>query len=189
MDKLRQYLYYILIGIISLISLCFLPFLGSTMGLGWNVPDTTAGWIVWIGSKVIVAFLNVLLFHCFMQQGKLNVQQDDRYKKATELLMKEFRKEGKPVSPARWLGKEYGTKAILIFITSAAATVALGQAILSFDWVSLIAYIFTILMGLIFGVLQMKKAEWYWTEEYLRYAEYVKLLREKKEKEEKDDNS
>ena len=87
------------------------------------------------------------------------------------------------------MGKEYGTKALLIFITSAAATVALGQAILTFDWVSLIAYIFTILMGLIFGVLQMKKAEWYWTEEYLRYAEYVKLLREKKEEEEKDDHN
>lgn len=75
-DKVKQWMYYFIIGIISLIALCFLPMIGSTIGLGWNIPNTTAGWIVWISVKCIVAALNVLIFHCFMQQAKVNVKDD-----------------------------------------------------------------------------------------------------------------
>ena len=50
------------------------------------------------------------------------------------------------------------------------SVVALGQAILTFDWVAMLAYIFTIALGLIFGIMQMKKAEAYWTGEFYEYA-------------------
>lgn len=46
MDKVKQCLNYIVIGIVSLIALVFLPMLGSTVGLGWNIPNTTVGWVV-----------------------------------------------------------------------------------------------------------------------------------------------
>ena len=61
------------------------------------------------------------------------------------------------------------------------SVVAFGQAILSYDWVSMLAYIFTLAMGLIFGVMQMKKAEIYWTTEYYAYA----LKKQESELEEK----
>lgn len=35
---------------------------------------------------------------------------------------------------------------------------------------SLLVYLFTIAMGLVFGVLSMKNAEIYWTQEYFDYA-------------------
>ena len=66
MDKVKQGMYYIVVGVVSFISLVFLPMIGSTIGLGWNIPDTEVGWIIWVGSKIIVATLNVLIFHCFM---------------------------------------------------------------------------------------------------------------------------
>ena len=66
MDKLKQWLYYFIIGIVSMIALCFLPMIGSDIGLAWNLPDTQIGWIVWVTIKTIVAVLNVLIFHCFM---------------------------------------------------------------------------------------------------------------------------
>ena len=54
--------------------------------------------------------------------------------------------------------------------------VALTQAVLSFDYISMLTYLFAIIMGLIIGILQMKTAEEYWTREYLEYALYRQEL-------------
>ena len=170
MDKVKQYLNYIIIGIVSLIALVFLPMLGSTVGLGWNVPDTTVGWVVWVAVKLIVATLNVLIFHCFMQQAKINVKDNENYKRAREILVKQKEKEILPKSPSKWNSQQYIKKGSTIFTTTALSTIALTQAILSFDYVSMLTYLFTVVMGLIFGILQMKTAEEYWTDEYLQYA-------------------
>ncbi len=170
MDKIKQYLYYFIIGIISLISLLFLPMLGTSVGLAWNIPDTVVGWIVWIVTKLIVAIINILIFHCFMCQAKINIKDNENYKKARDILIHEKVKEILPKSPHRWNIEQYGKKGITIFLASALSTVALTQALLTFDWVSMLTYLFTIIMGLIFGILQMKTAEEYWTNEYLEYA-------------------
>lgn len=185
-ETIKQYTYYLIIFIVSLISVFFLPFLGSTVGLEWNIPNTTVGWVVYVTTKVTVAALNVLLFHSFMQQAKVNVQKEEKYIKANEILGRIKIKEYHPRSPKQFNMGEYGKKGTTIFITSALATVALSQALLSFDWVSMLTYIFTIIMGLIFGVMQMFKAEIYWTEEYYDYAkvkeeEFAKLSENKKE--------
>ena len=146
--------------------------IGSTVGLGWNIPDTVVGWIVWVGSKLIVSTLNVLIFHCFMCQAKINVKDNENYKKAREILTDVNLKEIKPRSPGKWNAEQYGKKGVTIFITSSLAVVALTQAVLTFDYISMLTYLFTIIMGLIFGILQMKTAEEYWTREYLEYALY-----------------
>ena len=44
------------------------------------------------------------------------------------------------------------------------------NAILTYDWVTCLTYIFILIFGLVFGVLQMKGAEKYWTNEYWQYA-------------------
>lgn len=172
MDKIKQSLYYIIIGVVSFIALIFLPMIGSAVGLGWNIPDTTVGWVVWVGSKLIVSTLNVLIFHCFMCQAKINVKDNENYKKAREILTDVNLKEIKPRSPGKWNAEQYGKKGVTIFITSSLAVVALTQAVLTFDYISMLTYLFTIIMGLIFGILQMKTAEEYWTREYLEYALY-----------------
>lgn len=173
MEKIRQYIYYFIIGIISLIALTFLPMIGSAIGMGWNVPTTTVGWVVWAAVKLIVAVINILIFHSFMCQAKLNIKDNEKYKEAM-LILSKAKKEHKPRSPRKWNAEQYGKKGVTIFVTSALATVALTQAILSFDWVSMLTYLFTIIMGLIFGVLQMKSAENYWTDEVLQYAQIVR---------------
>lgn len=177
MDKVRQYIYYFIIGILSLITLTFLPMIGSAIGLGWNVPTTAVGWIVWAAVKLIMAVINVLIFHSFMCQAKLNVKDNEKYRQAMEILSK-AKEEHAPRSPRKWNAEQYGKKGVTIFITTALATVALTQAMLTFDWVSMLTYLFTIIMGLIFGVLQMKTAENYWTDEFYRYAIIVKETQE-----------
>ena len=179
--KARQNIYYIIIGIISFITVAFLPMVGSTVGLQWKLPDTTVGWIVWAVTRLVISTINVLLFYSFMEQAKLNVKDNERYKQANEILLKSKIKEHEPKSPSKWQAEQYGRKATKIFLGSAMSVVAFGQAILSYDWVSMLAYIFTLAMGLIFGVMQMKKAEIYWTTEYYAYA----LKKQESELEEK----
>ena len=178
-QTLKQGMYYIIIAVISLISVVFLPMLGATLGLGWKLPDTTAGWVVWGASRAIVATINVLLFHSFMEQAKLNIKDNEHYKEAREILVKVKKKEHKPKSPAQWNAAQYGKKGTSIFLSSAMSVVAIGQAVLSYDWATALAYLFTLGMGIIFGIMQMKKAETYWTTEYYEYA----LMRKRMEEE------
>lgn len=180
-QSLKQGMYYIIIAVISFISVVFLPMLGSTLGLGWKLPDTTAGWVVWGISRAIVATINVLLFHSFMEQAKLNIKDNERYKEAREILVKVKRKERKPKSPAQWNAAQYGKKGVTIFLASAMSVVAIGQAVLSYDWATALAYLFTLGMGIIFGIMQMKKAESYWTTEYYEYALMKKSMEEEQQ--------
>ena len=188
-EKAKQNMYYILIGIISFISVAFLPMVGSTVGLGWKLPDTPTGWVVWAISRLIIATINVLIFYSFMEQAKLNVAKDPHYIEATEILLKAKKADHTPRSPRKWQALQYGKRGTKIFISSALSVVALGQAILSFDWVSMLAYIFTIAMGVVFGFLQMKKAEAYWTDEFYRYALMIKEEEAKKPEEIVNDNN
>ena len=188
-EKAKQNMYYILIGIISFISVAFLPMVGSTIGLGWKLPDTPTGWVVWAISRLIIATINVLIFYSFMEQAKLNVAKDPHYIEATEILLKAKKADHTPRSPRKWQALQYGKRGTKIFISSALSVVALGQAILSFDWVSMLAFIFTIAMGVVFGILQMKKAEAYWTDEFYRYALMIKEEEAKKPEEIVNDNN
>ena len=180
-QTLKQGMYYIIIAVISLISVVFLPMVGTTLGLGWKLPDTTAGWVVWGVSRAIVATINVLLFHSFMEQAKLNIKDNEHYKEARDILMKVKKKEHKPKSPAQWNAAQYGKKGTTIFLSSAMSVVAIGQAVLSYEWATALAYLFTLGMGIIFGIMQMKKAETYWTTEYYEYALMKKRMEEEQQ--------
>lgn len=175
--KIRAGLYYCLIGVISFIALFFLPALGSDLNIGLALPNTLAGWIVYVTTKIIVSVINVLIFHCFRLQGKLNVVDTEEHKKAKQILRDKGKtKEVIPVSPREWNTQQWLSKGSTLFITSILSTFALTQAVLTFDWTAMLTYLFTIIMGLIFGVLQMKKEEEFWTTGYLEYAEYITSL-------------
>lgn len=184
-DKVRQWMYYFIIGIISFVALVFLPMIGSTIGLGWNLPNTTVGWVVWVAVKLIIATINILIFHSFMCQAKLNVKTDPKFVEANDILGKVKLKKYLPRNPAKWNAQQYGRKGTIIFFTSALTVIALTQAMLTFDWMSMLTYLFTIVMGLIFGILQMKSAEDYWTDEYWKYAMMIKENHEQEERERK----
>ena len=155
--------------------------IGSTVGLEWALPNTLVGWIVYVVSKLLVAGLNIVIFHCFILQAKVNVQENKQYIKACE-IMRSIRdeKELSPRSPSQYLKGLYGRKGTSIFISSIIAAVGLTQAVLTFDWISMLTYFFTILMGIIFGILQMNQTELYWTEEYLSYATAVERAAKEK---------
>ena len=169
--KLRQNLYYALIAIATFVALVFLPMLGSNIGAGWNIPQSTSEWIVFITLRIIVSALNVFIYASFINQGKLNVSDDPKYLKAQELIAKSDNKENIPRSPKKFNATEYGRKGVMVFFSTAASLFALTQAILSYDMAALVTYIITIVGSVVFGIFEMKKVEIYWTHEYLEYAE------------------
>lgn len=185
-EMLMNVIYYILIGVVSLLATVFIPMLSSELGVEWVLPNTTVGWSIFVLTKLIIAIVNMLLFYFFMEQAKINVKDDPYYLAANDILRKhrEF-KNLKPRSPRKWNTSQYLTKGTLIFITSILSAVGLSQAVLTFDLVSFLTYTFTIIMGIVFGVMQMKKAENYWTKEYYQFAlDVEKEHNDIKEKEE-----
>ena len=182
--QIKNMLYYLLIGIISLLVLIFVPMLGSNIEGGFAFPENGAEWSIFILTKLIVAILNIMIFYCFMQQAKINVKDNNNYKSALDILGKVKNKQKKPRSPSKWNAQQYGGKATSIFITSITSTIVFTQAILSYDWISLLTYLFVLTLGIIFGILQMKDAETYWSTEFYEYALMIQTEEQNKEKEE-----
>lgn len=183
--KLRQNIYYFLIAVASFAALTFLPLLGtgSDVSARWDLPTSRRAWVVFITLRSIISFLNVFIYASFINQGKLNVKDNENYKKANDLL--KVIKKGRgyvPRSPLKFNAKQYGWKGVTVFGSTAFAMVALDQALLNFSYKALIVYASTVAMAIFFGIFEMKKVEIYWTEEYLDYAERESaLLKEEKD--------
>lgn len=178
MNKYKQYIYYALIGILSFLALAFLPLIGgSSTNIGWDFPTSAAGWVVWVASRIAVSVLNVLIFHCFVRQGDLNTKNDENRKKAEAMLHRLDKKKNKaPLSPHQFFAREYGKKIPSVFLMSILSLIAFGPMLLVFDVAVFLAYLFTVTMAIIFGILEMKKVESYYTIDLLRYAEYVEEM-------------
>lgn len=184
--KYKNLAYYFLIGILSLISVVFLPFIGSVLQGEFAFPTTVAGWIIYILSKLAVSVLNVLLFYCFIKQAKVNVKNDPKFIEAEKMLEKANSEEHiEPRSPKKYFGGVWTKKGIMLFLTTFLTCFALSEALLTFDLSSFLSYLFTVVMGIIMGYLQMRQTEDYWTSEYNYYAQM--RLKEFEEKEKKDD--
>ena len=182
--QLRQYIYYILIFVISFLVLVFLPMIGTDLDMGFRFPETPAAWVVFVVTKSITAFVNVMLFYCFNQQALLNVKNDERYIKANEILGQlNIRKEYKPRSPRQYNFRLYAGKGTSIFFSSILSTFALSQAILTYDWISLLTYSLVILFGVIFGFISMYSSMDYWTIEFPLYAQMIQREKENSDKE------
>lgn len=168
--KLRNNLYYIIIGVLSVGVLIVFPFLRSDFEAGWGFPTTSAGWFLWIFEKVSVAVINMCIFSAFKSQGKLNILENSTYKKAQLLMNKVKCKAYKPLSPAQYQARSYGKKGTTLVISTFASLVAITNMLLKFDYLALIAYAVTILMAIVFGIFAMKQDELYWTSDYYFYA-------------------
>ena len=170
-EKLKLYQGYFVIFILSLISIFFLPMLGSTVGLGFSLPTTAAGWVVWLVSKLAVIIINMLLFDQFVKQAKINIKDNPQYLEACRIF-NTLNPEGEEeiLEPDAFLSKLYRTKGTKVMLTSALSVVALSNAILTFNWVTMLTYLFTVVMGIIYGFITMATVEEYWVEDYYKLA-------------------
>lgn len=182
-EKAKRYLYYIIIGLVSIVFVVFLPFVGSEGDIVSRFPTTTTGWIVWAISNVTTAILNVVIYICFMEQGELNSKDDPKYIEANQILEKvESVKKKKPLSPKEWKKRQYSTKGVITFCSTLMSLIGLSNAILRWDYTIFLVYLAAIVIGIVFGLMQMKKSELYWTDEFNQYARFMLNKQEEERK-------
>lgn len=180
--KLKQYTYYILIAVISLISLVVIPLLGtSNVDIETAFPDSTLGWLLYIGERILVIIMNLLIFDSFIKQAKINVKDDEYFKKANELLAKNKPKEYRPKSEKTFLTDIYLKKGTSLVLTSLMSLFVIGSAIINYDFMILLATAFSVISCIVFGILTMKKVEIYYIGEYYDYAMTLKQEEKKEE--------
>lgn len=173
-EKLRPYVYYIVIATLSLISTCFLPMIGSSADISFEFPTTWDGWLVFIGGRLIISFINTTIFYCFLSQAEVNAQKDPNYIEANNILNRiEVKKRKTPQNPKIYLRNQWLKKGIMLFISTIGATFVFSNIILAFDLTMLLVYSFTVLVAVITGWLTMEKIQYYWTHEYLDYAKMI----------------
>lgn len=170
----RQYLYYIIIGLVSVVFTVFLPLVGSEGDLASKFPTTAAGWLVWVVTNLTTSVLNCVIYYCLMEQGHLNVKEHPKYLEAEKILEKvESVKRKNPRSPKQWKKKEYTVKGVIVFCSTLLSFIGLTNMILRWDIEIFLVYLFAIIVAIAFGLIQMKKAELYWTDEYNEYAHFM----------------
>ena len=176
-EKLSLNFYYCLIFILSLLVMTvapmFTPSANTDLGIAAIFPHTPIGWAIYVCTKLFVGIVNLLLFHCFVKQAKINIKDNEKYIEACKIYEMYHPKEYNPRSPKEYFGQLYRRKGIMIFLTSILSAIVLTNAILAFDLTAFVTYSMTILMGIIFGILKMKEVEAYWTSEF--YDSAMKL--------------
>ena len=173
-DKWRAIQNYIIIGLLSLISVFFLPMLGTEVGLAFNVPDTVTGVLVWLLTKLCIVAINMMLLDQFIKQAKVNIKDNEHFLEADAYYTAKFEQDEYLPLPHEYFPKIYKKKGITTSITSALSVFGLTSAILTFDWVSMLTYLFTVVFGILFGWITMNSVEEYWTTTY-----YKRYLRDK----------
>lgn len=175
--------YFIIIGLISMLTVfippLFMGCLSSDIGLAF--PKTLEGWILYAILNGSTAIANISLLVLFKLQAKKNARSNDNFKKANEILNKlAGRKEVFiPRSPAKMDAGDYTRKVLAIIVSTLTASITLTSLILSFDWMTLLSCLVSIIITLCISWITMINNEIYWTEEYLLYA---KMVQEKHDK-------
>lgn len=183
-ENWRIYQNYIIIGLLSAVSVFFLPMLGTSVGLAFNLPSTTAGWVIYVTTKLCIVVINLLIFDQFIKQAKVNVRDNKYYQEAEKILFTNDEEEEEILPASYYLGKMYRSKLLTTAIFTLLGVFGFTNAILTFDWISMLSYGFTVLMGLVFGWISMNQAEEIWIEKHYKYAK--KVERELKDKAQKD---
>ena len=175
-EIISAYRNYIIIGILSALAVFFLPMLGSTAGLAFMLPNTAAGWIVYIITKVCIVAINVMIFDQFMKRAKINVK-DNEYFKWAEAILFENGDEEEALPAQIYISKMYRSKVTTTVVFTILGVFGFTNAVLTFDWISMLSYTFTIVMALVFGWISMGEAEIIWIERHYKYAKRVEKER------------
>jgi hypothetical protein len=157
---------------------------GSQVGVGFVLPNTAAGWIVYFVTKSAIVAINVLIFDQFMRQAKVNVRDNELYLKAEAMLL-DAHEDEKLLPTSELIAKMYRSKIVSTIIFSILGVFGFTQAILTFDYVQMLSYTITIVIALVFGWVSMNQAEEIWTVHHYKWA----LKKKTEEEANKDDDA
>lgn len=176
-NLINEYRNYFIIGILATMAVFFLPMLGTTAALQFVLPNTVAGWIVYVSTKLCIVVINLLIYDQFMKRAKINVKDDPMFLEAERILAGYFNEEEDILPASYYISKMYRSKMTSTAIFTILGVFGFTNAILTFDWVSMLSYTFTIIMALTFGWISMGEAELVWIERHYKYAKKIERER------------
>lgn len=176
-DLINQYRNYFIIGILAVMAVFFLPMLGSSVGLAFVIPNTVAGWIVYVSTKLCIVVINLLIYDQFMKRAKINVRDDPHFKEAERILFEADDDVAEALPASYYIKRMYRSKMTTTAVFTILGVFGFTNAILTFDWVSMLSYTFTIIFALVFGWIAMGEAELVWIEQHYKYAKRVERER------------
>lgn len=177
-EWVKRNVYPLVIGLASLLVLIFVPMIGSNASVDTIIPkEPTAQFLFWTLKALTVA-LNLAIFSAFRKQAKVDIKDNANYKEACNILSKNKPKDYKPLSPIQFGAKQWLTKGICLALSTAITTLALTNIILYYDWVTGVSCLVSIIIAIIFGLMNMASEEVYWTEDFLQYAKTLNLPKE-----------
>lgn len=177
-ESINKYAYYIMILLIALLAVFVPPLcLGAISGdFSLAFPTTPGAWVVWgiINGSSIIANISILVL--FKLQAKKNCLEHPNYIKATEILdeVSQVNQVYIPRSPGQMDVEEYVKKVIFIILFTLGSFIAISNLIISFDILTLISTLISMITTLIVSWTSMLNNEEYWTKEYLMYANHIK---------------
>ena len=177
LNTFKQYAFYGIIAVILVIVLFIVPLLSGGINandFGYYLPKSVKGWIVFWAIRGGTVVGNMCVYGLFKAQARTNAKDNPNFIKANEMLNKLYgTKQFIPHSPKQKSIKDWTTKGIIVFITTALESIVIGSLIFNWDNVTFLSCITSSITAVLFGVVAMIKDEVYWTEEYLAYAEYI----------------
>lgn len=177
LETFKQYAFYGVIVIILMLILFIIPILAGGItadDFTYYLPKSIAGWIVFWAIRIGTVAGNMCIFGLFKAQAKTNSKDNPNYIEANRLLDKLNGSEGFiPVSPKKKAVKDWTTKGITVFLTTAMESIVIGSLALAFDLMTFLSCITSSITAVLFGIVAMIKDEVYWTEDYLLYAKYI----------------
>ena len=201
-EELKARVNFIVIGITSFISIGIIPFLTTAFDnasdediIAAAFPNSTIGWIVWAIFRSMIVVINMCIFIAFVNQGKLNVTNNETYKNAmikwVEIQVFKGKRSKKHktalyLTPKQHYAKLYSQKGLALAIGSFASLFTITFMVLNWDLATFIVIVITVALALLFGFLQMAKEEMYWTSDFVirTEIEYKKMQEEIKEEKE-----
>ena len=172
----EKYIYYALIVLLTLVGIVFLPLIGLDQNgeINFNFPASAMGWIIWAVSKGAICVVNCLIFHFFTLQGKDNIKDNEDYIKGLKELNKYRDRDETVKSPWELERGAYLKKGGTVLISTAMSLFALPSLVLQFSLINFLSVLFSMIMAVAFGVMQMRDTEDRWTKDLTNYVEYLK---------------
>lgn len=172
----EKYIYYALIVLLTLVGIVFLPLIGLDQNgeINLNFPASIMGWIIWAVSKGAICVVNCLIFHFFVLQGKDNIKDNADYIKGLKELNKYRDKDETIKSPWELERGAYLKKGGTVLISTAMSLFALPSLVLQFSLINFLSVLFSMIMAVSFGAMQMRETEDRWTKDLTNYVEYLK---------------
>lgn len=128
------------------------------------------------------------IFVLFDMQGKSNIKDDEKYLNAYKKLYEIVDYNYIPLSPTKYKAKTYGLKALTLSINSVLLAFVVMEMVFTYNYMLLVSYLLSMIMAVVGGVMQMKKAEIYWTEEFPLWVDWKITTLKNKEKELREEN-